>query len=111
MVILGGWVFLMSEVPLYTGLFPQNEQPAHLLLETCLSSFIDDDLASCFGVEGLESLQGCLTDSERCQTLHIAALWYLLNPRALTSNERPRHGQFSPRNSLTCKFAGQDLGT
>jgi len=24
MVILGGWVFLMSEVPLYTGLFPQN---------------------------------------------------------------------------------------
>jgi hypothetical protein len=34
------------------------------------------------------------SDSERCQTLHIAALWCLLNPRALTSTVRLRHGQF-----------------
>ena len=41
-----------------------------------------------------------LSDSERCQTLHIAALWCLLNPRALTSTVRPRHGQVLLRNSF-----------
>jgi hypothetical protein len=35
-----------------------------------------------------------LSDSERWQTLHIAALWCLLNPRALTLTVRPRDGQF-----------------
>ena len=52
-----------------------------------------------------------LSDSERCQTLHIAALRCLLNPRALTSTVRSRHGQFWPRYSLARKFAGQGLGT
>ena len=40
-----------------------------------------------------------LSDSERCQTLHIAALWCLLNARALKSTARPRHGQVLPRDS------------
>jgi len=48
-----------------------------------------------------------LSDSERCRTLHIAALWCLLNPQALTSTVRPRHGQFCPavplRSNLTAK--------
>ena len=52
-----------------------------------------------------------LSDSERCQTLHIAALWCLLNARALTSTVRLRHGQFLPRYALAYKFAGQGLGT
>jgi len=52
-----------------------------------------------------------LSDSERCQTSHIAALWCLLNPQALTSTVRPRHGQFLPRYSLPVKFDRQGLGT
>ena len=52
-----------------------------------------------------------LLDSERCQTLHIAALWCLLNDRALTSTVRPRHGQFLPRYSFATKFGGKGLGT
>jgi len=52
-----------------------------------------------------------LSDSERCKTLHIAALWCLLNPRALTSTVRPRHGQFLPRYSLAVKFERQGLAT
>ena len=52
-----------------------------------------------------------LSDSERCQTLHIAALWCVLHPRALTSTLRLRHGQFLPRYALAYKFAGQGLGT
>jgi len=51
-----------------------------------------------------------LSDSERCQTLHIAALRCLSNPRALTSTVRPRHGQFLPRYSFASKFGGKGLG-
>ena len=55
----------------------------------------------CFGEIDVVVSQGevNLSDSERCQTLHIAALWCLSNSRALTSNARPRHGQFFPRDS------------
>ena len=52
-----------------------------------------------------------LSDSERIQTLHIAAVWCLSNPRALTSSVRPRHGQFLPRSSFAAKFGGKGLGT
>ena len=48
-----------------------------------------------------------LSDSESCQTLHIAALGCLLNPRALTSTVRPRNGQFLPRYSLALKLGGK----
>ena len=47
-----------------------------------------------------------LSDSERCQTLHIAALGCLLNPRALTSTVRPRHGQFCPAITV-CEGGGE----
>jgi len=52
-----------------------------------------------------------LSDSVRLQTLHIAALWCLLNPRALTSTVRPRHGQLLPRCSFAVKFDRKGLGT
>ena len=52
-----------------------------------------------------------LPDSERCQTLHIAALWCLLNARALTSTVHRRHGQFLPRYSFAIKFDGKGLAT
>jgi hypothetical protein len=52
-----------------------------------------------------------LSDSERCQTLHIAALWCLFNARELTSTVRPRLGQFLPPYALAYKFVGQGLGT
>ena len=52
-----------------------------------------------------------LSDSERCQNLHIAALWCLLNARALTSTVHPRHGQFLPSYSFAVKFDCNGLGT
>ena len=52
-----------------------------------------------------------LSYSERWQTLHIAALWYLLHPRALTLTVRPRHGQFLPRYCVAIKFDGKGLAT
>ena len=53
--------------------------------------------------------EAILSDSELCQTAHIAALWCHSNPRTLTSTVRPRHGQLLPRYSLARKFAKQVL--
>ena len=52
-----------------------------------------------------------LSDEERCETLHIAALWCLLDPRALTSTVRSRHGQFLPRYAFAPLLGGKGLGT
>ena len=52
-----------------------------------------------------------LSDSERCQILHIAAVWCLLNARALTSTVHPRHGQFLTPYSLWVDMDPQGLGT
>ena len=51
-----------------------------------------------------------LSDSQRCQTLYIAALWCRLNPRAPTSTVRPRHGHFFARQFLRPLIRGQRPG-